>query len=217
MSSVDVQDELYWINRQLSDDKRDWKVGDKNWVMDYRGSSDHPHRQLIIDALKKIKLKSLLEIGCNAGPNLIRINNEFPGVKLAGFDANAYSIEAAKEILNADLKVGLATEAPFEEQFDVVLADAVLMYVPDLKVYRVMNEIDRLTKKAVIIVDWFDEAELGVIRDFHWARNYPKLLEDLGFRVEKIKLTEQTWPSPAWVKHGYVFVCHRQSQTSEKN
>lgn len=210
-------DAKYWIDRELDDPKRDWEKDTPNWVADYRGSTNHPHRKLILDEIKRLKPKSLLEIGCNAGPNLIRIKQEFPDVKLAGIDPSNYAIDEAKTAVEADLKIGLVQEIPFQEQFDVVLCDAVLMYVPDVEIYHVMNEIDRVAKKAVIIVDWHDESELGRVKDFHWARNYAKLMNDIGFEVETIKLTEETWPSKSWMKHGYVYVCRRLSQTSEKS
>ncbi len=205
-------DEKYWQNRALDDTKRDWSKESKDWIADYRGSVDHPHRDLIINTLSHFgRFKSLLELGCNAGPNLIKIRQNFSWPALAGVDASALAITEAKyALLDASLKVGLVQDIPFNHQFDVVLADAVLMYVPDVDIYHVMNEIDRVAKKYVIIVDWFNESELGEVVNFHWARNYTKLMNDMGFDVELIKLTEKDWPSPSWAKYGYVFVCKRR-------
>lgn len=207
------EDELYWRSRPLGDNRKDWNQNSKNWIEDYWGSKFHPHRDLILYAIGKCEpFESVLEIGCNAGINIARMREKFTYLKdnnLAGSDANKDAIRFAKTKLPAvNWSVESATAIPFQDnQYDVILADAVLMYVGPKEINAAMSEIGRVAKKAVVICDWWDgQSKLGVLKDYHWARNYSVLLSRLGFKVEKIKITKEFWPSDNWVKNGWVFI-----------
>ena len=101
---------------------------------------------------------------------------------------------------------------PWEDKsFDIGLADASLMYISSDDIDVVMIELVRVTKKALLIIDRFDESEKGVIKNHIWTRNYPLILEKLGYKVEQIKLDEETWPgSINWQKFGYLFIATRK-------
>jgi ubiquinone/menaquinone biosynthesis C-methylase UbiE len=137
---------------------------------------------------------------------------------LAGIDVNRIAIERAKTHLpNIDLRIAKATELPFpKESFDLVLCDAVLIYVPPEEILAVAMEIDRVAIKGAVLVEWYGKSRLGSIKDYHWARDYAAIFEGLGFEVETIKLTEESWPSAIWKKNGRVFVCRRRYATGEK-
>jgi len=200
----------YWIKRPLDDSEKDWLYADGNWLEGYKKSVEHPHRALIIDAMKKLApFESVMEIGVNCGPNLMRIREVFPGVKLAGIDLNADAIEFGKKLVSgADLRVGNFADLPWpDKNFDIGLADAVLMYASADSLDAIMKEFDRVVKKAMIIVDRFDESEKGIIKNHIWTRNYSAVLQKLGYAVSSIKLDEKTWPgSMNWQKYGYVFI-----------
>lgn len=76
---------VYWAQRKM-----DWKQGYFN--------PDHPHRDFIIELLRKEPPGSVCEIGCASGANLWRIKKEFPNCKIAGCDVNADAIETANKI-----------------------------------------------------------------------------------------------------------------------
>ena len=124
-----TQDELYWKNRPLDDKKRDWDYEEPNWVLDYSKSQAHSHRGYIIEMLSRMDFESLLEIGCNAGPNLSLISEFFSGRNLAGFDTNEYAVSQAKLLVpTAEVKIGSLYNMEYpDKSFDVVLSDAVLI------------------------------------------------------------------------------------------
>lgn len=200
----------YWIKRPRNDEEKDWLGEQKDWIDGYVKSIDHPHRKLIIDALKKLTpFESVVEAGANCGPNLFLIKKHFPHATVAGIDLNEEAILEGKKIApEADLRVGTMAKLPWEDKkFDIALADASLLYVPPDDIDTVMNELDRVAKKAIIIIERFDESEKGVVKNYLWTRNYPLLLQKLGYGVEQIKLDEKTWPgSVNWQKYGYMFV-----------
>lgn len=211
MDNKMTQGDIYWIERSMEDSKRDWKPMSDDWVEDYWDSARHPHRNVILNALKALEFESLLEVGSNCGPNIARIRKDFrlKDSDLAGVDASVFAINKAKEMLpGVTWKEGLVTNLPFpDKSYDVVLSDAVLMYVGPEEIEKALSEMDRVAKKALVLVEWFDESPLGVVKDYHWARNYTLLLKKLGYkRVDTIKIISTQWPSQNWIKNGYLFV-----------
>lgn len=193
----------YWTERPIKEMVNDW--GGKT----YLESVDHPHRKLIVDALKKFSpLTSVFEAGCNSGPNLLAIHREYPRIKLGGCDLSKGAIkQAVKGLPRGDYQVGSVTKLEFPARsYDVVIADAVLMYVN--YVHIALDEMCRVAKKGIIIVDWYSETE--EVKDYHWARNYKDLLERRGYKVETYKLKEKDWPNKSWIKNGMLFIAHLQ-------
>ena len=212
MEGNKVEGKEYWQNRPLEDQRKDWK-DDADWISGYWNSRNHPHRRLIIEALEKLKpFDSVFEVGCNVGPNLDVIQNHFMGVRTGGIDLNESAVlEAQNRLPYSNISVGSTGMIPtFTGSYDIVLADAVLMYVNPEDIQPSISEMARVAKKAIVSVDWHDEESTGgVINEFHWTRNYEKLLNEQGLIVEKIKLTKEDWPSNNWEKLGYIYVATR--------
>src|SRR3990167_707145 len=178
---------------------------------EYKLEATHPHRQLILDELKKLEpFAGVLEVGCDIGQNLYLVGINYPETQLAGVDVNARAIESAQVVLpKAIFKIGNATELPFEDKsFDVLIYDAVLMYVKDID--KALSEAQRVARKAIIIVDW--ESKKGKLIGHSIARNYPEIL-----KIEGLKLTEMQWPNEKWIKYGRLYVYRLPSPTSEKS
>ena len=175
-------------------------------------SKDHPHRDLIVSAAESLKpFNSILEVGCNAGPNLARLS-QFFGTRLVGIDINQDTIDKARETLpGVELRTGNFIHGlPFGKwEFDVVLSDAVLLYVSDAQIEKVLDDFDRVAQRGIVLCEWDDESKLGTLKNFHWARDYKTLLEERGFQVEKVKITEKDWPTPSWSTYGYVYIARR--------
>lgn len=212
-----TEDFNFWFHRRKNDPRLDWRNGETNWIEGYVKSVNHPHRELILDALDN-DWESLLELGCNAGPNLFLINQFYPNKVLAGLDASPEAIiEARKNLPHIDFKVENLIKLPYKNySFDIILIDAVLMYISDKEIRQVMKEIDRTVKKQIILIEWDDDSNLGVVKNHHWARNYKLLLEDLGFEVKKSKITKKQWPNKSWIENGYLYVAHRPLKTGKK-
>lgn len=203
--------DYYWENRPLNDEKRDWEYHTDNWISDYWASGTHPHRHLIIDALKSIGFGSILEVGCNCGPNLRLIQQEFSGKYLAGIDINRDVVREARDIFpQANIQHGNANNLPFADQsIDVILSDAVLIYVAPGSIRQVLDEFNRVAKNAIVLLEWDSDSYYGELLNYHWSRDYKKLLEEYGFKVKKTKIKEKDWASKSWVEAGYLYVATR--------
>ena len=203
-------DTKYWIERPLTPDDKDWIDNAPNWIESYIISTNHPHRQLILDEISKTEdLNRILEIGCNTGANLIRIHEVYPKINLVGLDVSDRCINRAREYLpQCFFKVGDYHNMPFPEKYvDLVLCDAVLMYSNPDQIEQAMKEIDRVTKKYVIIIDRWSKSERGVRNGHVWMRNYSLILRKMGYSVKKYKIEPQYWPSSVgWQKYGVVVV-----------
>ncbi|HEV2201651.1 MAG TPA: class I SAM-dependent methyltransferase [Bryobacteraceae bacterium] len=176
----------YWSARKM-----DWKSG-------YLDTWEHPHRQMIVDALSGFQFDSVLEVGCAAGANLFRIHRDFPKVRLSGTDVNAQAIEAAREFLNGDLRVGTLAQAGFPDRCaDVVLTDMVLIYVA--RIEEELARIRRIARKHIVLCEfhserWWERAALKLATGYR-ARDYRALLRRQGWRaIEVLKIPRESWP-----------------------
>ena len=186
----------------------------------YKGFSslDHPHRPMLIEEINTFQPQSVLEIGCGYGPNLFWLSKKLPNAKIEGIDINPKEIEKGIEYLEESsiystefirLSVGSANclQQFKDKSFDVVFTDAVLMYINPDEIKRVIQEMIRITKKAIIIVDWYSKgpdtynSHIG-----NWTRDYQALLKQFisEEQIEIVKIKEEWWPNEDWQKFGYI-------------
>jgi ubiquinone/menaquinone biosynthesis C-methylase UbiE len=188
MYKTQRQHEAYWEHRQI-----DWKTC-------YLDTWVHPHRQMIMDALKTMQFGSLLELGCASGPNLLRIQQEFSGTRLSGVDINPQAIATARTFLapGTKLQTGALEHTGLEDKStDVVLTDMVLIYVADI--HRVLAEIKRVVRKHVVFCEFHSRSPLErwalKLATGYRAYDYLALLRQHGLRDGKaLKVPGQLWP-----------------------
>ena len=199
----------------LTKNDKYWKERCINWETHY-WSPQHPHRDLIINALKGVRVKSVLEIGCGAGANLYRIKQAFPDTEISGCDINEDAIKTAKEKLpGADLKVGSIYELPFNGEFyDLVLTDAMLIYVGPDKIKRALREIRRVGYDKMMFVEFHSNSlikRLGLkLTSRYYTYDYEKLLIENYFKHITInKIPREIWKGEPWTTFGYLITAVR--------
>jgi SAM-dependent methyltransferase len=169
--------EFIWASRAISAGK------------DYSGAEGEPHRRALLERISAFSpLNSVLEIGCGTGLNLYLLSKRFPDARLEGIDINSGSVEHGNAffkqqgIQNVKLTIGKADRLGFEDKsFDIVLTDAVLMYIGPDKIKEVVREMIRVTRKTMILNEWHSfEHDFDPLGSYvgHWARNYVTLLEE---------------------------------------
>jgi SAM-dependent methyltransferase len=187
----------------------DWAALRVDWKKSYLDTWEHPHRQMIVDALRGFEFDSVLEAGCSSGPNLFRIHREFPEVSLSGTDVNEQAIGVAREHLEGDFRVGTLAEAGFPDQcMDIVLTDMVLIYVS--KIDETLEEMRRVARRHVVLCEfysshWWERAGLSLMAGYR-AYDYPALLRRHGFRnIAMGKIPPELWPNGRTQRRfGYV-------------
>jgi ubiquinone/menaquinone biosynthesis C-methylase UbiE len=200
-------EEKYWATKHLREGG--------NWVRDYWGSRTHSHREFLIGRICKFSPSSILEIGCNCGPNLYVLAKKFPDAEIRGIDINSMAVQKGNEwfaqegISNVKLSLGKADDLrQFQDKcFDVVFTDAVLIYIGPDKIKKVIGEMLRVTRKALILLEWHcSNSNLLGVYVGHWMRDYVALLKEF-IPEEKIKVTKmpkELWPDQNWQRWGAV-------------
>ena len=100
--------------------------------------------------------ESVLEVGCNAGENLVALSEFVDERMLAGIDVNERALALAREALpDADLRKTPARELQFPDAaFDLVFTAMVLIHQPDETLDTVMAEIVRCSRRYVLAVEY---------------------------------------------------------------
>lgn len=186
----------YWRNRKI-----DWRQAYCN-PDDPRFTINHPHRNLIMEVLKRMRFGSLIEVGCASGANLYRIHKEFPKVAIGGIDISHDAIETAKEILpDADVLEQSDITKIFlsDKSVDVVLSDMCFIYIDPLHINKAIKEVKRVARNYVVFLEfhsrsWWKRLEFRFRTGYH-VYNWFKLLEKHGFYdVEVLRLSKNDWP-----------------------
>ncbi|TAK42784.1 MAG: class I SAM-dependent methyltransferase [Betaproteobacteria bacterium] len=193
-----------------------WRTRAKESFESLRQSAMHPHRELVIEAVRRIApFGSLLEVGCHSGPNLVRLARAFPSARFSGLDLNAGFIAQGRAWMreeglgNVELEVATA-EALAERasgSVDIVLVDAVLMYIGPERIGDTLRHMRRIARRGVVIVDWMlgaDDSRLHHWYDLHWVHNYPALLGKIAPEcgVHATRIPPEVWSGGGWGEYG---------------
>lgn len=177
-----------------------WQKRKIDWNQAYLATWNHPHRAIITSMLKGVGIKSLFEIGCGPGANLMRIVKEIPGLQLGGCDVNADAIKLAKETFaGGRFYVDKGNDTMLSDKsVDVVLSDMALIYVGPMKIRSYIREMKRIGRLYVLLCEFhspsFLKRILARLGGYH-VYDYKKLLESEGFyNVHVQHIPEQLWP-----------------------
>lgn len=182
-----------------------WKTRKINWEESYF-NLNHPHRQMILEALEDFRFRSVLEIGCGAGANLKLIQDKWPAVHLGGVDINDDAITAARRLLpNAHfLETAPAHDIFFGyKSTDVVISDACLIYYSPIMIRKMLNKIKEIARIGVVFCELHSESWWDRQRSKYYVYNYRSLLESMGFYAIELKKIEN-WEGYPWKKWGYI-------------
>ncbi len=195
-----------------------YHLGRPGHVPDFETLLSRPHRAILLERLDGFgPWRSLLEVGCGRGVNLLLLAKRKPDATLAGIDTSVAAIRAARAelakrgIWQVDLKAGTATKLVgcADKSVDVVLADAVLMYIPPEDIVVVLSEMLRVVRMGVVAGVWnmdmpppgdpwrYDEGT--------WVYDYRRIIaESLGFNVNVEPYPVGAWDDVRWKRYGAI-------------
>ena len=199
-------DEFYWKFRHIFD---------KKWAESYISdkSINHPHRKFLTEKISNYApFENVLEIGCASGPNLYLLAKKFPETKFYGIDISEKAIRTGQKyfekenVKNVFLETGKIDDIKNlqDKSIDLIFTDAALIYIGPDKINFVIEEMLRITKKAIILCEQHKNYEPSFYKD-HWIHNY-YLLFGKFLPKEKIKFTKispEIWNGD-WEKIGYI-------------
>lgn len=167
------------------------------WIEDYQKSLHARHRDLIAQIVGEIGAETLLEIGAHCGPNLVRLADSYPSLKMIGVDANQEAIEAGQawvKRLGMSDRIRLetrrypdATDSMPSGACDIVLSCYTVAYVSPVDLDAALYEMGRLARKAVILAEPMRLSSADAPADvrnlsgyMEWAHDYQRALPWIG-------------------------------------
>lgn len=191
----------------------------------------HPHRAMLLTALEAyMPSESVLEIGCGRGDNLYLLGVQHPTIVLHGIDINTKAVNATRQrLVQSGFKLGRLSEGRaddlsqcLDKSIDIVFSDAVLLYVGPDKIKKVLNEMARIAKKAVILSEWHSDLlpEFNPSRyfDAHWIHNYRALFEGIPsvVKIQIEPIPEEIWGGSGWKEYGSLIEARLNSQSARQ-
>lgn len=191
-----------------------WRRRKIDWRLNYM-NPNHPHRQLLVETLRFLPWLSLIEIGCGAGANLVRIAKTLPGKQIGGIDINPDAIAFCKTqfISNALFKVNSADNLILSDQMtDVILTDMFMIYVSPGRMKKHLGEFKRVARNYLVLCElhsenWWDRFVIKWKEGYNMY-DWRRLLEKHEFYdIGMYKIPKEAWPeSDLQQKYGYIIV-----------
>jgi len=194
-----------------------------NWEEGYIDppSLAHPHRELIINSIRgRGPVRDLLELGSGGGINLVTLSKHFPDISYTGIDINRKAINLGQKYIKSHniLDINLIAGDIFDinkmksNSVDIILTDAVLMYLNPKDLSTLLPEMLRVSKLGFILCE---QMSIGGVYNDHWRHDYEAMLNNLagvrGFTTRKI--TEEYW-SGDWVEFGFLIEVEKLASPS---
>ena len=197
--------------------RRYWQERKIDWNQAYGSSpeaTDHPHRRLIVDIVKSLPVTSLMEVGCGAGVNLVRLKRDIPHLQVGGCDISEEAIETAKKLLPQSVNILDARDATdlffSDKSVDCALMDMCGIYLNRKEIRKALKEIKRVTRKCVLFIEFHHPSLLKRLAlKFGTGYNsyrWDKLLEEMDYHdISVQKLPDWAWPGgQPQETYGYV-------------
>ncbi len=157
----------------------------------YWASVTAPQRGWAVEAIAAFgaDIRSVLEIGCQCGPNLLALRRARPDVRLMGVDVNAAALAAGRRFFAADgihdvvLREGTIPEAlAHQPPPDVVLSVYCLAYIGPDRIDETLLACLRLARVGLVLIEPMlppgeaDETTVEGSSFVEWRHNYLSLL-----------------------------------------
>ena len=194
--------------------EREWTMRDVQSAKKYWATRNNPAQVFFAEIMCGFDFSpmSILEIGSNCAPNLYQLAKKLPNAKIVGIDINKIAVQKGNEwlkqedISNVKLLVSKADELTqfSDKSFDVVFTWAVLLLVGPDKIEEVMKEMLRITRKKLIMLEYFDKDAnkdsrgLGVYCDCYWKRDYVALLKQVIPKFSEDMIHISKFPEDLW-------------------
>jgi pseudaminic acid biosynthesis-associated methylase len=180
----------------MSEHEQFW-AGDFGLAYTLRNSVDWRKRHSFWELmLERTAARNVLEVGCNAGWNLLAIRNVDARVRTRGVDVNRMALDLAYEAGLDTAEVSAANVGTrWPAAFDLVFTAGVLIHIPPEQLATTMVSIILASRRWVLAVEYAGDTEEEVPYRGHdarlWRRPFGALYEALGLALEDSGVLER--------------------------
>lgn len=143
------------------------------------------------------EVESALEIGCNAGGNMLPLSELLGTDNVAGVDVNDKALAILRErVPGIDARRAVGSDVPVEDRsFDLTFTMGVLIHQPDESLRDVMASVVRCSSRLVFCCEYFSEQPVEVP---YRGESGALFKRDYG------ALYEEWFPELARIDHGFL-------------
>lgn len=168
-----------------------WDKWSKTFMNDQWQREIHPQHAWIKQIFDNCMPSTILEVGCGFGRNIqYLIDSGYSPKSITGIDISSEMIKKAKKFIKSEkvtFKIANVVSIPFDNsEFDITLSHGVLMHVPPQEISAAINEIIRVSKKGIVLV----EQNYGG-NEYTFIHDYKKLLQQKRLRVVEYKCSKK--------------------------
>ncbi|MGJ7516014.1 pseudaminic acid biosynthesis-associated methylase [Pseudomonas baetica] len=198
--------------RELSEQEKFWQgdFGDQYVGRNVGQSLVDANHALFTRALTRAgQIESLLELGTNAGNNLLALRQLLPQCQLFGVEINSSACAQAQALGVAHIWHGSLFDFPRERTFDLTLSKGVLIHLAPQLLPAAYAQLYELSERYILIAEYYNPTPVEVLyrgnsgklfkRDFagEMLDLYDDLqLVDYGFgyhRDPQLPMDDVTW------------------------
>lgn len=179
-------------------------MGGEEWAAHYWNSRNKRHRAVLMALLDHVQpFGTLLEVGCNAGPNLRLVHERWPHVALVGVDINAVALSYLQARASEDgwadrlhlLADDICEALPvmvsnLYSRFDVVVSSYTLAYLAPGDWHLAMRALLELSYKAVIFMEPMltDPAQSPMCGRHEYRHDYVGFLRAFPLKIQTVAI-----------------------------
>lgn len=143
------------------------------------------------------EIKSVLEVGCTQGDNLVHFTGHMPNTAMAGLDINQTVLDALEANLpGIRAEKGVARDLPFADRaFDLVFTVGLLIHIPDESLREVMGEMVRTTDRYVFAGEYHSDDPTTIRYRDH---------DDILYKRDYNGLFQEMFPNLRMVDEGFL-------------
>lgn len=131
--------------------------------------------------------KTVLEVGCNAGHNLLAIHKIAPDTFLHGCDINESALDKAVASGLQVAKLSATQVGQVYSGYELVFSAGVLIHIPPSHLDQVVDGMISASSKFVMAIEYAADQETEIDYRGHkgrlWKRPYGEILERKGLKI----------------------------------
>lgn len=160
-----------------------WEARGRTYIYETH-EGDEERGERIKTIVSDIKPESLLEVGVGPGKYL---NRHMDVPMRAAIDFSSSAIGAIPDRRGCEVSVMDACLMGFRNlAFDLSFTCAILVHIPYEKIGRAIDEICRVTRGHVLVMEYWDpERVIDELAPHCFRHNYPREFDDRGFKIVK--------------------------------